>query len=64
MSKPTQYSKGDCPACKENISAYKTIVGDVELLCQKHKDELDGKLTEIIAAHPEDDDNLWDSESR
>ena len=40
-----------CPACEKNIPAYKTVVGEVNLLCETHLDQLEGSLHNIIESH-------------
>jgi hypothetical protein len=61
LNKPDLMAK-NCPACLKNIPAYKTKVGDVNLLCGKHKAELDKDLHSIIQTHSdpmaEDDSKL------
>ena len=43
----------NCPACENNVPAYKTKVGDVNLLCSQHLAELYNKLTTIIESQPD-----------
>lgn len=48
-AKPTQPTQDPkCPACKNGVEAKKTIVGEVELLCKAHLDELNGHLTTLV----------------
>jgi hypothetical protein len=39
-----------CPACEQGVEAYKTKVGEVSRLCEKHATELNEKLNGIVSA--------------
>jgi len=38
----------NCPACKQNIPVTETILKDHHLLCDKHRQQLDGNLVDVV----------------